>query len=73
MRLRRLLLQIDETLDIEGPVTNVSDTVEALRREYDIIFADIRLDDGDVFEAFLQVAVSAPVVFTTAYNEYPSV
>ena len=73
MRLKRLLQGIDETLEVEGPVTSVSETVEVLRNEsqaYDIIFADIRLDDGDVFEAFLQVQPKAPVIFTTAYNEY---
>ena len=70
MRLRRLLLQIDGTFEIEGPVTSVDETAEALRGTYDIIFADIRLDDGDVFEAFLQVQVRTPVIFTTAYNEY---
>ncbi len=70
MRLRRLLLQIDGTFEIEGPVTSVDETVEALKGAYDIIFADIRLDDGDVFEAFLQVQVRTPVIFTTAYNEY---
>ncbi len=70
MRLRRLLLQIDGTFEIEGPVTSVGETAAALRNEYAIIFADIRLDDGDVFEAFLQVQVQSPVIFTTAYNEY---
>ncbi len=73
MRLRRLLLGIDETLEVDGPVTSVAETVEVLGSEskaYDIIFADIRLDDGDVFEAFLQVQPQVPVIFTTAYNEY---
>ncbi len=73
MRLRRLLLNIDETLEVDGPVTNVAETVEVLGCEskaYDIIFADIRLDDGDVFEAFLQVQPKIPIIFTTAYNEY---
>lgn len=80
MRLRRLLLNIDETFEIDGPITSVSETVEVLKgtgdntssagKDYDIIFADIRLDDGDVFEAFLQVSPKAPVIFTTAYNEY---
>lgn len=36
----------------------------------DVIFADIRLGDGDVFEAFLEIAPTSPVIFTTAYNEY---
>lgn len=73
MRLKRLLQQTDGTFEIEGPVTSVKDTAAILgddKREYDIIFADIRLDDGDVFEAFLQVPVQVPVIFTTAYNEY---
>lgn len=73
MRLRRLLLGVDETLEVDGPVTSVCETVEVLRNAsdpHDIIFADIRLDDGDVFEAFLQVQPKAPVIFTTAYNEY---
>lgn len=74
-RMKRLLLNIDGTFDICGPITNVTDTVEALKRAtgenaFDIIFADIRLDDGDVFDAFLQVPPQVPVVFTTAYNEY---
>ncbi len=73
MRLRRLLLGIDERFEISGPLTSVSETAEVLKNnsvEYDIIFADIRLDDGDVFEAFLQIQPKAPVIFTTAYNEY---
>lgn len=73
MRLKRLLLNIDDTLDVCGPVTSVSETEEVMKQsgsDYDIIFADIRLDDGDVFEAFLQVPPKVPVIFTTAYNEY---
>ncbi len=72
-RLKRLLQNIDETLEVDGPVTSVAEAVEVLGSEsqaYDIIFADIRLDDGDVFEAFLQVHPKVPVIFTTAYNEY---
>lgn len=72
MRLKRLLLNIDSSFDIHGPVTCVADAVGALSAKagYAIIFADIRLDDGDVFEAFLDVSPQAPVIFTTAYNEY---
>lgn len=70
MRLKRLLQQIDKTFEIDGPITSVNETTEVLSKDYDIIFADIRLDDGDVFEAFLQVSPKAPVIFTTAYNEY---
>jgi two-component system response regulator LytT len=36
----------------------------------DLILADIRLLDGLCFEIFQQVSVSAPVIFTTAYDQY---
>lgn len=76
MRLKRLLQNIDETFEISGPVTSVSKAAEALgnadKENYGIIFADIRLEDGEVFDAFLQVAPNpqVPVIFTTAFNEY---
>lgn len=73
MRLKRLLENIDGKIEICGPTTSVSDTVGVLSRQdghYDIIFADIRLEDGDVFDVFLQVQPTAPIIFTTAYNEY---
>lgn len=38
--------------------------------EVDLIFMDIHLTDGLSFEIFKQVAVSTPVIFTTAYDEY---
>lgn len=82
-RLKRLLLQIDETFEIEGPITSVVETTEILLKaseepvnsddshnKFDLIFADIRLEDGDVFDAFVQVLPTVPVIFTTAYNEY---
>ncbi len=74
-RLKRLLQNIDATFDVCGPITNVAETVDALKKAtngdaYDIIFADIRLDDGDVFDAFVQTPPQCPVIFTTAYNEY---
>lgn len=77
MRLKRLLLNtIDASLRIDGPITNVADAIGALReatdetQRYDIIFADIRLEDGDVFDAFIDCTPQVPVIFTTAYNEY---
>ncbi|MBX2904840.1 MAG: response regulator transcription factor [Taibaiella sp.] len=39
-------------------------------KEPDIIFADIQLSDGISFELFEQHKISAPVIFTTAYDEY---
>ena len=38
----------------------------AANNDYDLIFSDIRLADGDVFEAFRKVMPQSFVVFTTA-------
>ena len=36
----------------------------------DLLFMDIQLADGLSFEIFQQTTVTAPVIFTTAYDEY---
>jgi DNA-binding LytR/AlgR family response regulator len=36
----------------------------------DIVFMDIHLSDGSAFEIFNQTAITCPIVFTTAYDEY---
>jgi len=36
----------------------------------DLVFMDIQLEDGISFEIFDAVKVEAPVIFTTAYDEY---
>lgn len=71
-RLRKMILNIDHTLEVEGPLTSVEEVVESLRirNDYDLIFADIELEDGDVFAAFHEVRPEAFVVFTTAYDQY---
>lgn len=71
-RLKRLLQNIDNSLEIQGPLTTMRAVIEYLQNPHDedVIFADIRLGDGDVFEAFVEIAPTSPVIFTTAYNEY---
>lgn len=36
----------------------------------DLVFCDIHLSDGNCFEIFEEVTVSAPIIFTTAFDEY---
>ena len=64
--------------DIE-PSTHILNTVESVRSavlwlknhpEPDLIFMDIHLADGISFQIFEKTEVHAPVIFTTAYNEY---
>lgn len=71
-RLKRLVMDIDDTVDVHGPLKSVAEVVGELsaRNDYDLVFSDIRLIDGDVFEAFRTVRPNAFVIFTTAYDEY---
>lgn len=57
---------------ILGVMESISGAVEWLQNnpEPDLILMDIQLSDGSSFEIFRQTSVKAPVIFTTAYNEY---
>ncbi len=73
-RLKRLLSDVDDTLEVDGPLTSVEEVIDWLQRQdvptYDLIFSDIRLKGHLVFEAFHEVMPQCQVVFTTAYDEY---
>ena len=51
---------------------SVEDSIEWFvnNPEPDLIFLDIQLSDGLSFEIFETVKIVAPVIFTTAYDEY---
>ncbi|HHJ50105.1 MAG TPA: response regulator transcription factor [Phaeodactylibacter sp.] len=71
-RLKRMLLEVLPGAEIRTGLDTVRRTVKALREEGqpDVLFLDIHLGDGEVFELFEQVEVSCPVVFATAYDDY---
>ena len=51
---------------------NIEESVDWFRnnKQPDLIFCDIHLSDGSSFEIFKKIEVRAPIIFTTAYNEY---
>lgn len=74
-RLRKMLLEYDETMVIEGPIESVADARQWLMAHQadsapDIVFSDIRLNDGLSFDALDAIAPSSYLVFTTAYDQY---
>ena len=71
-RLRNKILDIDDILQVDGPLRSVKEVVDYLQShdDYDLVFSDIRLLDGNVFMAFSYVMPSSFVIFTTAYDEY---
>ena len=38
--------------------------------QFDLLFMDIQLADGNSFDIFDQISIKAPIIFTTAYDEY---
>jgi DNA-binding LytR/AlgR family response regulator len=70
-RLERLILHIRPNTEIAGICDSVESAVELLSTaRLDLIFMDIHLADGLSFAIFEHTEVKAPVIFTTAYDEY---
>ncbi len=56
---------------IVGEAGSVRDAVRLIpETEPDVILMDIQLSDGVAFEIFEECRVEAPVIFTTAFDEY---
>jgi two-component SAPR family response regulator len=69
-RLERMLNDFDiENIDM---VHSVEEAVNYFTSHPvpDLMFLDIQLSDGLSFEIFEHVQVSAPIIFTTAFDEY---
>ncbi|MCD8072846.1 MAG: LytTR family DNA-binding domain-containing protein [Alistipes sp.] len=72
VNLLALLNEVCPTCKIMGTLESVSEPVAWLESNPapDLIFMDIPLADGDAFRIFDKTEVTAPVVFTTAYDQY---
>ena len=67
-----ILDKIDPTITIVGQTESVTLTVRGLSSNDspDLIFMDIQLSDGSAFNIFSSITVNAPIIFTTAFDEY---
>ena len=70
--LTTLLRRYDDNLTVLNQLDTVKKAVRWLTEQPapDLIFMDIQLADGLSFTIFEQVTVPAPVIFTTAYDQY---
>lgn len=70
--LANTLKEIDSTMNILEMLGSVSASLEYLLNNPmpDLIMMDIELNDGLSFEILEQADIDAPVIFTTAYNNY---
>jgi DNA-binding LytR/AlgR family response regulator len=71
-RLKKMVGKLRPEWQIGTPVDSIREAVNYLQHNHsdELIFMDIQLADGLSFEIFQQVRVTAPVIFTTAYDQY---
>jgi DNA-binding LytR/AlgR family response regulator len=71
-RLEGMLKKYDSNIRVLATLPSVVESVEWLRKNDapDLVFMDIHLEDDLCFKIFELAPLSAPVIFTTAYDEY---
>jgi DNA-binding LytR/AlgR family response regulator len=72
-RLARMLEQLDGEIVIRERFDSVESSVRYFLSDpapFDLVFMDIQLADGLSFDIFAQAPVTAPVIFTTAFDQY---
>jgi DNA-binding LytR/AlgR family response regulator len=71
-RLIKLLQHHSNQIEIVHKADSVEASVRYLStaQKIDLIFMDIQLADGLSFDIFEQVKITAPVIFTTAFDQY---
>jgi len=70
--LQRLIAQVNSDIEILAVLQSIEESVEwfSANPNSDLVFMDIHLSDGSSFSIFEKVKIQAPVIFTTAYDEY---
>lgn len=70
--LAAVLREVAPGVQIVATLESVAESIEWLSSnpQPDLLFMDIHLADGDSFRIFGAVEVTAPVIFTTAYDRY---
>ncbi len=70
--LRFLLQSVAPDIQIIQSIETVSDAITFFKEKkpYDLVFMDIHLADGNSFEIVREVEPTAPIIFTTAYDQY---
>lgn len=70
--LKESIQQLDNTVEVVAVLQSVREAVAYFQRNDmpDLIFSDIQLGDGESFDIYRTVEVTAPVIFCTAYDEY---
>ncbi len=71
-QLQNLLSKTIFDFEVLAIIDSVEDTVSWFRNNTtpDLVFMDIQLADGLSFEIFQNIEITAPIIFTTAFDQY---
>jgi DNA-binding LytR/AlgR family response regulator len=71
-RLASLLKDCDPSIKVVRRIDSVQDVVAyfSAGNRADLVFMDIQLADGKSFEIFEKIHIDAPIIFTTAFDQY---
>ena len=71
-QLQGLLKEVNFDYELLGILDTVEDAVTWFRENPhpDLVFMDVQLADGISFEIFGAIQTEAPIIFTTAFDEY---
>ncbi len=71
-RLEKMIHHFDASIQVIDVLESVEESVEWFKNnpEPELIFLDIHLEDDLSFAIFENVSIKAPVIFTTAFDEY---
>lgn len=73
LSLCRMLEELRPDWELVFTAESVEETIEGLQsgQNYpELMFMDIELDDGSCFDIFKQTAITCPIVFTTAFENF---
>jgi two-component system, LytTR family, response regulator LytT len=71
-RMQKIIKEVLPDAEIVAVLVSVKSAIKWFRDHAmpQLVFMDINLADGVSFEIFREVTITAPIVFTTAYEEY---
>lgn len=70
-RLREMIESFRPDYELVAKFDSIeSATISLPVLKFDLLFMDIQLADGNSFDIFDQINITAPIIFTTAYDEY---
>ncbi|MBQ5830552.1 MAG: response regulator, partial [Alistipes sp.] len=74
VNLQAILRKVAPTFNVLTVLESIEESVEYFEDETspqpDLVFMDIHLADGESFRIFDKIDITAPIIFTTAYDEY---